>query len=134
MTKVKEGCSYYIYPFDPGYGEIEVSEVFVVDIRDNGAHALVAERFWNTDNSENIEKRWVRVTDYVWDILDTSPAEDAVVEEVVSKYRQRSKAGKQKYGTTLSENQADLKEWLNHLQEELMDAVLYIERAKEEIK
>jgi tRNA A37 threonylcarbamoyladenosine biosynthesis protein TsaE len=58
---------------------------------------------------------------------------DKIVEEVVTKYRQRSEVGIEKYGTTLDENKATLIEWLNHLQEELMDATLYIQKLKSDL-
>ena len=51
---------------------------------------------------------------------------DPIVESVVYKFLQRSKVGIEKYGTTLHENNND--NFLNHLQEELMDAVNYIEK------
>jgi len=51
---------------------------------------------------------------------------DAIVEQVLAKYRQRSEVGYQKYGTTLEENSKD--NYLKHLQEELMDATLYLEK------
>ena len=58
---------------------------------------------------------------------------DKIVEQVVDKYRQRSEVGIAKYGTTLEDNKATLIEWLTHLQEELMDATLYIEKLKSEL-
>jgi len=51
---------------------------------------------------------------------------DSIVESVINKYQQRSKLGISKYGTTLQDNNAD--NFLIHLQEELMDASLYIEK------
>jgi hypothetical protein len=42
--------------------------------------------------------------------------------------------GYKKYGTTTERTDIDLHGWLQHLQEELMDAVVYIERLKKEIK
>jgi len=57
---------------------------------------------------------------------------DPILDRVVSRFHARSQAGIDKYGTTLHDNPAGLLEWLNHLQEELMDATLYIERIKEE--
>lgn len=51
---------------------------------------------------------------------------DAIVEQVLAKYTQRSEVGYQKYGTTLAENSKD--SYLKHLQEELMDATLYLEK------
>ena len=55
---------------------------------------------------------------------------DNVVRSVISKYRERSIIGQQKYGTTLDRNDLNSIEWLTHLQEELMDATLYIEKIK----
>ncbi len=53
--------------------------------------------------------------------------------KVMTKYYERSKNGIKKYGTTLENNSLPLIDWLNHLQEELMDATLYIEKLKQEI-
>ena len=51
---------------------------------------------------------------------------DSIVESVKNKYTDRSIRGIEKYNTTLDENFKD--NFLNHLQEELMDATLYIEK------
>jgi hypothetical protein len=51
---------------------------------------------------------------------------DRIVQQVVEKYQERSDRGYQKYGTTLEENNKD--SYLKHLQEELMDATLYLEK------
>jgi len=56
---------------------------------------------------------------------------DPVVERVVDKFVGRSDVGYKKYGVTLEEDPSEILEWLNHLQEELMDAVLYLQKAKE---
>ena len=58
---------------------------------------------------------------------------DPVVENVVDKFVSRSDVGFAKYGKTLRDDPSDLFTWVNHLQEELMDAVLYMQRLKEEI-
>jgi hydroxymethylpyrimidine/phosphomethylpyrimidine kinase len=62
---------------------------------------------------------------------------DPVVERVVEKFVSRSDVGYAKYGTTLHEERITklkgLFKYLNDVQEELMDAVLYIQAAKEEI-
>jgi hypothetical protein len=58
---------------------------------------------------------------------------DPVVETVVDKFVSRSDVGFAKYGKTLRDDDSDLFTWVNHLQEELMDAVLYMQRLKEEI-
>ena len=58
---------------------------------------------------------------------------DKVVEQVQDKFQQRSDVGIKKYGTTLEGNELTLAEWFNHLQEELMDATLYIQKLKNEL-
>ena len=51
---------------------------------------------------------------------------DKIVEQVIDKYHMRSDVGIKKYGTTLDTNNTD--NFLNHLQEELMDATLYLQK------
>ena len=51
---------------------------------------------------------------------------DPIVEQVIAKFQQRSSVGIKKYNTTLFENNHD--NYLLHLQEELQDAILYIEK------
>jgi hypothetical protein len=58
---------------------------------------------------------------------------DPILIKVMTKYYERSEMGIKKYGTTLENNSLPLMQWLNHLQEELMDATLYIEKLKQEI-
>ena len=63
---------------------------------------------------------------------------DPVVERVVDKFISRSDIGYKKYGTTLHEERTQkvkgLLKYLQDIQEELMDAVLYIQTAREEIE
>tara|TARA_A100001515_G_scaffold17368_1_gene12471 strand:- start:479 stop:763 length:285 start_codon:yes stop_codon:yes gene_type:complete len=63
---------------------------------------------------------------------------DPVVKRVVQKFRDRSDAGFLKYGTTLHEERTTkmkgLLKYLIDIQEELMDAILYLQTAQEEIK
>lgn len=58
---------------------------------------------------------------------------DPVVQSVVNKFVDRSDVGFAKYGKTMRDDNSDVFVWLNHLQEELMDATLYLQRLKEEI-
>jgi hypothetical protein len=60
--------------------------------------------------------------------------EDPIVLKVLSKYYERSQLGIHKYGRTLDRDDLSLTDWLNHLQEELMDATLYIEKLKVDLK
>lgn len=58
--------------------------------------------------------------------------EDSIVNEVVENFKERSKIGILKYNTTLDRKDIDFVAWLNHLQQELMDATLYIQKLKKE--
>tara|TARA_Y100000287_G_scaffold133913_1_gene108843 strand:+ start:157 stop:441 length:285 start_codon:yes stop_codon:yes gene_type:complete len=69
---------------------------------------------------------------------EDSDFRDPVVKRVVEKFRTRSDAGFEKYGTTLHEERTTkmkgLMKYLVDIQEELMDAILYIQTAQEELK
>ena len=52
---------------------------------------------------------------------------DANVERVRKKLLDRSKRGIEKYGTTTERGDLSMLDWMNHLQEELMDACVYLE-------
>ena len=53
-----------------------------------------------------------------------SKIEDQVVEKIIS----RAEVGKNKYGVTMEREDLTSYQWLQHLQEELMDATVYIEK------
>ena len=63
---------------------------------------------------------------------------DPVVRNVVDKFVDRSNVGYAKYGSTLDDERRlkmkGLTKYLNDIQEELMDAVLYIQAAREELQ
>ncbi len=59
-----------------------------------------------------------------------SKIRDKVIERVINKIKSRSDVGYKKYGVTLHDDDQSLETWLTHIQEELMDAVNYIEKAK----
>ena len=55
---------------------------------------------------------------------------DKYVQAVKEKFEERSQTGIRKYNTTLEREDLSFVDWLTHLQEELMDATLYVERLK----
>jgi len=59
---------------------------------------------------------------------------DSIVESVVVKYKERANLGLTKYGTNLDRTDLNVKDWVEHLKQELMDAVLYLEKLKQELK
>ena len=58
---------------------------------------------------------------------------DTNVATVIHKYLNRAEAGLLKYGVTTERTDIDLKGWLQHLQCELMDATIYVERLIKEV-
>ena len=55
---------------------------------------------------------------------------DPIIQKVVEKFISRSDVGYSKYKITLDQDSKSINEWLNNIQEELMDAVNYIEKLK----
>lgn len=55
---------------------------------------------------------------------------DSIVSSVIQKFEQRAVFGKNKYGTDLDRKDLHFLEWVQHYQEELMDAILYLEKMK----
>jgi hypothetical protein len=66
------------------------------------------------------------------DTLKEEPKLDSVVTAVLESFKQRAAAGQQKYGTTLDRTDLNTLDWIQHTQEELMDATLYLEKLKRE--
>ena len=59
---------------------------------------------------------------------------DPIVESIIERFKERSDEGVKKYGVTMARKDLSSLEWLVHLQEELMDAILYAEKLKKELK
>lgn len=60
--------------------------------------------------------------------------EDKIVKSVLEKYQQRSEVGQKKYGVTLERSDLTFIQWIQHIQEELMDATLYLEKLKSDLE
>ncbi|MGK0422485.1 MAG: hypothetical protein ACJAT9_002174 [Polaribacter sp.] len=56
-----------------------------------------------------------------------------IEQKVIDQINQRAKLGKEKYGTTMERNDLTFMEWMQHLQEEMLDASIYIEKLKSEL-
>lgn len=57
---------------------------------------------------------------------------DTITKSVLDKYLDRAVAGKNKYGTDMDRKDLNVVQWLQHLQEEMMDATLYVEKLLQE--
>jgi hypothetical protein len=59
---------------------------------------------------------------------------DSCVKSVIEKFIIRSDLGMKKYGTNLDRTDLSILEWIQHAQEEHMDAILYLEKIKKEVQ
>ena len=81
-------------------------------------------------------KKWFEMNEDRWTADSTyshnNIKKDPIVEDVINTMKARSRDGILKYGTTLYDSPDGFYKFLNHLQEELMDATLYIEKLKQQ--
>jgi hypothetical protein len=72
----------------------------------------------------------IKIPPIVESLLVSRENTDSVVFSIINQFKQRADFGRQKYGTTLDRDDLSTKEWVQHAQEELMDAILYLEKLK----
>ena len=53
---------------------------------------------------------------------------DSIVTSVINQFTERAEFGEKKYGVNLDREDLSFKEWVTHMKEELMDAILYLEK------
>ena len=57
---------------------------------------------------------------------------DSIVFSIIRKFKERADFGMKKYGKTLDRDDLTTLEWIQHAQEEHMDAILYLEKLKQQ--
>jgi len=57
---------------------------------------------------------------------------DSIVTSIIKQFEERSVKGKEKYGTDLDRTDLSLLEWIEHAKQEHMDAILYLEKIKQQ--
>jgi len=57
---------------------------------------------------------------------------DSIVASIIKQFEDRSVAGKKKYGTDLDRQDLSLLDWIEHAKQEHMDAILYLEKLKQQ--
>ena len=80
------------------------------------------------------EKKWAEIVKRMKDRERMRMNPDKNVEGVITQLRTREQQGMEKYGVNTERTDLTTLEWLQHLQEELMDASVYIEKLKNEMK
>ena len=53
---------------------------------------------------------------------------DSIVKSVIEQFTARAEFGEKKYGVNLDREDLKFHEWVTHMKEELMDAILYLEK------
>lgn len=84
---------------------------------------------------ENLER--TEYTRYPGDIkvtIDEPVKKDKYIQAVKDKFEHRSQIGIKKYGTTLEREDLNDLDWLTHLEEELMDALGYIQVLRDKLQ
>ncbi len=66
--------------------------------------------------------------------VNNSYCSDSIVNSVIGAFIGRSNIGLQKYGTTLDRDDLSVLDWIQHAQEEHMDAILYLEKLKTKLR
>lgn len=51
-----------------------------------------------------------------------------ILDDVIKEFHEREERGFSKYGTTMDRKDLTFDEWIQHLREELMDAILYLKK------
>ena len=64
---------------------------------------------------------------------EDTPKLDSIVTSVIDQFTTRAKMGKKKYGVDLDRTDLSLLDWIEHAKQEHMDAILYLEKIKQEI-
>ena len=65
-------------------------------------------------------------------MINYKASPDPNVDEICNEFCERAEHGFKKYGVTTTRTDLDLDQWLQHLKEELMDAVVYLHRIQKE--
>lgn len=86
-----------------------------------------------TEEEETVEEEESNADDYD-QIFITRDDTDSVVFSIIEKFLTRSELGRKKYGTDLDRQDLSVIDWIRHAQEEHMDAILYLEKLKQELK
>ena len=113
-----------------------VKKVFLYETSKNKYEDLMnelEEQEENADSDDEEPDEESDAEDYD-QIFITRDDTDSVVFSIIEKFIKRSDLGLKKYGTDLDRKDLHVLDWIRHAQEEHMDAILYLEKLKQEMK
>ena len=53
---------------------------------------------------------------------------DSIVKSIINQFTTRAEAGETKYGVNIDRDDLSFPEWITHMKQELMDAIIYLEK------
>jgi len=53
---------------------------------------------------------------------------DSIVKSIINQFTTRAEAGETKYGVNMDRDDLSFPEWITHMRQELMDAIIYLEK------
>jgi hypothetical protein len=53
---------------------------------------------------------------------------DSIVKSIINQFTARAEVGETKYGVNMDRNDLSFPEWITHMKQELMDAIIYLEK------
>lgn len=84
-------------------------------------------------DDENIHDKWPRDPD--GNLIHPLPQQkfepDSIVKTIIERFETRAEFGFRKYGNTLDRTDITVLEWIQHIQDELHDGILYLEKLKQ---
>lgn len=111
--------------------QLNVKE-FPFEIKDSKGNLIyieISEGYWGKfQYNSNGSKVYFENSDGI--IISDGVKSDPIVDSVVEQFKERSKVGIQKYGTTLERDDLSPAEWIKEAQQEAMDFCLYLEKLK----
>ena len=84
-------------------------------------------------NYINKAKSFQDYMEYIDNETENKPKLDSIVSSIINQFETRAVMGKNKYGVDLDRTDLSLLDWIEHAKQEHMDAILYLEKIKQEI-
>jgi len=84
-------------------------------------------------NYINKAKSFQDYMEYIDNETENKPKLDSIVSSIIHQFETRAVMGKNKYGVDLDRTDLSLLDWIEHAKQEHMDAILYLEKIKQEI-
>jgi hypothetical protein len=53
---------------------------------------------------------------------------DSIIKSIINQFTTRAEIGETKYGVNMDRNDLSFPEWITHMKQELMDAIIYLEK------